>query len=135
MPENERESTEEKLRAMTKRLEELESRLNEESSVLNEVLTEIRLLRGITSASASVLKAASYVTRYKYGDISRHIVEALMRAGPMNVSQLTNFLRSIRGSASRRIVSKKINLLKEHDIVEEVPGKKTEKRYKLKKKE
>ena len=78
------------------------------------------------------MKTASYLTRYRYGDMSRHIVEALIKVGPMNISQLTKFLRNIRGTASRRIVADRIILLKKHEIIEEVPGKKSEKRYIIK---
>ena len=41
-------------------------------------------------------------------------------------------LRKIRGTSSRRIVADKIRLLKEHGILEEIPGKESEKRYKIK---
>jgi len=80
------------------------------------------------------LRTASYITRYKYGDIHPHIVEALLRDGSMNISQLTRFLRNVRGTASRRIVSEKIKLLDEHGIMEEVSGKKSEKRYRIREK-
>lgn len=128
----EKESTEDRLRALAKRLEELEIRLSKESSVLDEVLREVRLMRDISLASASILRTTSRITRYNYGDISRHIVDALLRSGPMNISQLTIFLMKTRGTASRRIVSEKVKLLRKHEIIEEIPGKKSEKRYKIK---
>ncbi|NHJ33407.1 MAG: hypothetical protein FK732_11145 [Asgard group archaeon] len=134
MKEKKRGNTEEKLRHLTKRLEELESRLEKENLLVDELRKEIRLLRNISLISTSILKTASYVTRYKYGDMSRHIVETLTKVGPMNVSQLTEFLRKIRGTASRRIVADRIRLLKEHGIIEEIPGKKSEKRYIIKEK-
>ena len=131
MKEKRRENTEERLRLLTRRLEELELRLEKESLLVDELRKEIRLLRNISSISASILKTASYITRYKYGDMSRHIVEALTKAGPMNISELTEFLRNIRGTASRRIVADRIRLLREHGIIEEVP-RKSEKRYTIK---
>ena len=134
MKEKKKRNSEERLRRLTKRLEELESKLEKESLLVGELRKEIRLLRNISSIGASILRTASFVTRYKYGDMSRHIVEALIKAGPMNVSQLTEFLRNIRGTASRRIVADRIRLLKEHGIIEEIPGKKSEKRYVIKEK-
>ena len=104
----EEKSTEERLRALAKRIEELEARLRGESMILDEVLKELRLLRNISLASAFVMNVSSKVRGYKYDDISRHIVDALLRAGPMNISQLTRFLREVRGTASRRIVSEKV---------------------------
>ncbi len=132
MRKGEKESTEERLRALAKRLEELELRLSREHAALDEVLGEIRLARNISLMSASILRTASYATRYRYGDISRHIVEALLKAGPLNISQLTKFLQGARGTASRRIVSEKVRLLEKHKIIEEVSGKKSEKLYKIK---
>jgi len=129
----EEKSTEERLRALAKRIEELEARLRGESMILDEVLKELRLLRNISLASAFVMNVSSKVSGYKYDDISRHIVDALLRAGPMNISQLTRFLRDVRGTASRRIVSEKVRLLSTLGLVEEVAGGKREKRYKIKK--
>jgi hypothetical protein len=126
-------STEERLKALAKRIEELEAKLRGESMVLDEVMKELRLLRDISLASAFVMNAASKIRGYKYDDISRHIVDALLRAGPMNISQLTKFLRDVRGTASRRIVSEKVRLLSSLGLVEEVAGEKREKRYKIKK--
>ena len=132
MKEKEKRNAEEKLRHLAKRLEELESKLEKESLLVDELRKEIHLLRNISSISSSILRTASLVTRYKYIDISRHIVEALIKTGPMNISQLTKLLRKIRGTASRRIVADRIRLLKEHRVIEEIPGKKSEKRYKIK---
>ena len=134
MKEEKRGNTEERLRHLTKRLEELESKLERESLLVDELRKEIHLLRNISSISASILRTASFVTKYKYGDISRHIVEGLIKAGPMNISQLTKLLRKIRGTASRRIVADRIRILKEHSIIEEIPGKESEKRFIIKEK-
>jgi len=123
-----------RLRRLLKRIEELESTLKEKDLVINGILEELRLLRNISSISANILRTASYITRYKYGDLHRHIVTALLSDGPMNISQLTLFLRNVRGTASRRIVSEKIKLLDEHGIIEEVSGKKSEKRYRIREK-
>ena len=125
------ESLEERLRALAKRIEELELRLSRESLLLDEVMKELQLMRNISLASALLLRTTTYIKGYRYDDISRHIVEALLRAGPMNISQLTNFLKKIRGTASRRIVSEKIKILNRLGLVERVPGKRSEKRYRI----
>ncbi len=132
MAEKNKEKAEDKLRNLAKRIDELESKLRKESILLEEVLRELRLLKDISLTSAFILRTASKIKGYKYDDISRHIIEALMRSGPMNISQLTRLLREIRGTASRRIISEKIKLLRSLGLIEEVPGKKSEKRYKIK---
>ena len=129
------ESLEERLEALAKRIEDLELKLSRESLLLDEVVKELRLMKNISLASALLLRTAAYIKGYRYDDISRHIIEALLRAGPMNISQLTNFLRKVRGTASRRIVSEKIKILNRLGLVEKIPGKRSEKRYRIKKEE
>ena len=131
----EEEGTEARLRALARRIKALESRLKEENLILDEVLQELRLLRMISSAGASIIRSASYVTGHRYSDIARHIVEALLKTGPLNISQLTEQLRKMRGTASRRIVAEKLGILEDHGLVKRIQGKKREKLYRILKKE
>lgn len=124
-------STEARLRALARRVEALESKLREEHLAIEKVLQELRLLRMVSPASASILKSASRHRRHRYGDIARHIVDVLLKAGPLNISQLTDRLREERGTASRRIVAEKLGILKKHGLVARVPGRKSERLYEL----
>jgi len=126
------ESLEERLRSLAERIERLEVRLREESLVLDEVLRELRLLRDVSLIGASIMRAAHRVKDFRYDDISRHIIDALVRVGPMNISQLTKILRDVRGTASRRIISEKVKRLSALGILEETRGKRGEKRYRVK---
>jgi DNA-binding transcriptional ArsR family regulator len=56
--------------------------------------------------------------------ISKDIVKVLLKRSDMNITQITESLRSERGSASRRIVREKLKSLEEMDIVEHKGGKK-----------
>ncbi|MEM2275870.1 MAG: hypothetical protein QXN75_04590 [Thermoproteota archaeon] len=47
-----------------------------------------------------------------------------MSEGPLNISQIANLLREIRGKASRKTVAKKLEELADLGIVETAEGKK-----------
>ncbi|RLF07976.1 MAG: hypothetical protein DRJ64_01990, partial [Thermoprotei archaeon] len=66
-------------------------------------------------------------------DIIKSILEILALKGPMNLSVLTEEVRRYRGKASRRIIRKKINMLKDEGILE-IKDKGREKVIKLKEK-
>lgn len=50
--------------------------------------------------------------------ISRDIVEILFSSGPLNISQITEEMKKMRGKASRRIVRERLAELVESGIVE-----------------
>lgn len=50
--------------------------------------------------------------------ISRDIVEILFSSGPLNISQITEEMKKLRGKASRRIVRERLAELVESGIVE-----------------
>ncbi|MGC9084790.1 MAG: hypothetical protein ACP5IT_01240, partial [Thermoproteota archaeon] len=68
----------------------------------------------------------------KAGGLAKDIVEILITEGPLNVSQLTNKLKEVRGKASRKTVSAKLIELLGLGLVETVEGKKSEKLYRVK---
>ena len=55
-------------------------------------------------------------------DISRHIVVALFDRPDRNISQITEAVRGKRGTASRRIVRKRLEELERQGIVVATPG-------------
>jgi len=57
-------------------------------------------------------------------DISREIVRALMERNDQNISQITELVKSNRGTASRRIIRDRLKELEKSEIVEkELKGK------------
>ena len=53
----------------------------------------------------------------KADEISRAIIETLALRGPMNISELARALRELRGSASRRIIAKRLEELVDIGLV------------------
>lgn len=64
-------------------------------------------------------------------EISRLIVEALESGTPQNISQLTVAVRRGRGTASRRIIRERIQMLQEQGIIQESHKDKKATYYKL----
>lgn len=64
-------------------------------------------------------------------EISRLIVEALESGTPQNISQLTAAVRRGRGTASRRIIRERIQILQEQGIIQESHKDKKATYYKL----
>jgi DNA-binding transcriptional ArsR family regulator len=57
-------------------------------------------------------------------DISRDIVRSLMERSDQNISQITELVKSKRGTASRRIIRERLKELEKKEIVEkELKGK------------
>jgi len=56
----------------------------------------------------------------KYDTISKVIVDILGKKGNLNISQLTEQVRKERGSASRRIVRERVDILIDSGIIREV---------------
>ncbi|MDK2373400.1 MAG: hypothetical protein QI197_08505 [Candidatus Korarchaeota archaeon] len=103
------------------RLDRLEIRMESAEADLRSLEVYKSLLRAYASILGSVAKVermAQLVT----GDIDRSIIRALATKGPLNISQLTEEVRKLRGSASRRIISERLRILEEKGFVERVDG-------------
>ncbi|MBI2126440.1 MAG: hypothetical protein HYU02_03885 [Thaumarchaeota archaeon] len=62
--------------------------------------------------------------------MERHILENLSKTrSPMNISQITRAIRAEGGTASRRIVGKKLASVESSGLVKMLTGKKGEKLY------
>lgn len=131
---------------MEKRLEELEAKLNYIIKQINalkslldneglEQLTKVVDLLSISfqaynqpiSALQKVLSLKERIIQrhptLRHDDISQAIIEVLERKGSMNISQLTEAVKKIRGTASRRIIRERVNKLIEKGILTEQTGK------------
>ncbi len=111
------------------RLDALEQRLNlveEDSRILDMYRSLLRAYASILGSTARLERMVQLVS----SEIDRSIVRALASKGPLNISQLTEEVRKIRGSASRRIIAERIKKLEDKGIVERIKGR--GKTYRLK---
>ena len=94
------------------------------------------LLRGVRLQAAlaeDALRGADYLSRLGVRDrIAQDVLEALLERDGQNVSQLTERIRTRRGSASRRVVTAKLAALEHQGLVKERPGSGRAKRFYLK---
>lgn len=120
---------------LVRKINLLEEELRKEKELNRDILRELAVVRNILSLSSDAYRASKKISilsrSLKAGALARDITEILMTEGPLNISQLTNLLREIRGRASRKTVAKKLRELMELEIVDIVEGKKSEKLFKI----
>lgn len=121
---------------LVKKISLLEEELRKEKELNREVLRELAIVRNILSFSSDAYRTSKKISllskSLKAGALAREITEILMSEGPLNISQIANLLREIRGKASRKTVAKKLEELADLGIVETAEGKKSEKLFKIK---
>ncbi len=113
------------------RLDSLEKRLNKlevEEKVIESYKSLLRSYTAVLGSVARIERLAQQVV----DDIDKAIVRTLASRGPMNISQITEEVRRVRGSASRRIVAKRLLALERKGIVERISGEGRGKVYRLK---
>lgn len=114
-----------KLDLLIKKVELLEKTLELEGSPF--LSTTLKTVKWETSLASKILR--SYATMEEYrklsrDDISLAIVHALDIHEVLNILQLTEEVRKLRGKSSRRIIRKKLEQLAQKDIIIEVEDKK-----------
>ena len=115
---------------LVRRLDRVENLLEAE---LGDLKRDLRVIKALLELNARIVHQASLVKKVSHlGDVAQHIVRLLYDYGTMNVSQLVRALKEERGRGSRTTVIGKLKALKEMGLVEEVEGRKREKRYRLK---
>jgi len=109
----------EEVKKLNKRIEELEKMLS----------TIVEPLKGVRDITQNYLKIAGIIMD-KGGltpdavlpeikdSISQEIVRVLLDRSGQNISQITELVRTRRGTASRRIIREKISYLIEKDIIQ-----------------
>jgi Fic family protein len=129
-------SLEDRINELVKKINRLEDELRKEKETNVLLLKELAIIRNILTMSSLTYNSSKKVVllsrSLKAGELAKDIVEILMTEGPLNISQLTNKLKEVRGKASRKTVSAKLVELLSLGLVETVEGKKSEKLYKLK---
>ncbi|MBO3831830.1 MAG: hypothetical protein FGF51_00380 [Candidatus Brockarchaeota archaeon] len=120
---------------LVRKINLLEEELRKERELSRDILRELAVVRSILSLSSDVYKTSKRISllseSLRAGPLARDITEILMTEGPLNITQLTNLLRQIRGRASRKTVAKKLRELMELRIVDTTEGKKSEKLFKI----
>ena len=114
---------------MNKDLEKEVKKLNKRISELEKMLLQvINPLRQVSNTTQKYLKITSLVLEHggltpdmilpEIKDyISQQIVRALIDKKEQNISQITELVRSKRGTASRRIIRERLKELEENKIV------------------
>ncbi|MEM2059039.1 MAG: hypothetical protein QXO76_12440, partial [Thermoproteota archaeon] len=120
---------------LVRKINLLEEELRKERELNRDILRELAVVRSILSLSSDTYKTSKKISllsrSLRAGPLARDITEILMTEGPLNISQLTNLLREIRGRASRKTVAKKLRELMELGIVDMIEGKKSEKLFEV----
>ena len=120
---------------LVRKINLLEEELRKERELNRDILRELAVVRSILSLSSDAYKTSKKISllseSLRAGPLARDITEILIAEGPLNISQLTNLLKEIRGRASRKTVAKKLRELMELGIVDAIEGKKSEKLFKV----
>lgn len=133
--------TEERVRNLDQKLDEIMKRLNtiesvlaasqqsaELSGLLSDLKTGVSLYSEPLKAIKRLYDAKEFFkkTTVEKDEMSRIIVQSLAMTGELNVSQLEREVRKTRGKASRRIVRERLRKLQQEGIVarSEPPGNK-----------
>ena len=110
---------------LKKEIKELNKRINDLEKILSEVLNP---LRDVSKTTQKYLKITSLILEHGgltpdmilpelKDHISREIVRVLLDRQDQNISEITELVRSKRGTASRRIIRQRLKELEEKDIV------------------
>jgi DNA-binding transcriptional ArsR family regulator len=114
---------------VTKDLAEEVKKLNKRISELEKMLSALtKPLQNVGTTTQNYLRLTSLLLNHGgltpdlilpeiKDDISREIVRVLLERKEQNISQITELVRSKRGSASRRIIRERLGYLEEKDIV------------------
>jgi len=117
---------------VTKDLEKEVRELNKRISELEKMLSEvIKPLRAVGSTTQKYLKITNLILEHGgltpdlilpeiKDHISQEIVRALIDRKDQNISQITDLVRSKRGTSSRRIVRERLKELEEKEVVEKM---------------
>jgi len=110
-----------KLDVLISKIETLEKAMNlENAPVLSSTFKTLKLE---TAVASKILLGYTTMEEYRKlskDDITLAIISSLKRNRILNILQLTDEVRKLRGKSSRRIVRKKLEKLAEKNIVEEI---------------
>jgi len=122
-----------KIEELSKRIGELESSLRDVTRPYSELVGQLAQFQNIVQKYFRLLDlyqkhgaiAIDIILQEVKDPISREIMRAVMDKPGMNISQITEELRCRKGSASRRIVSSRLDGLVDKGLLVEEAGKKS----------
>lgn len=111
---------------LTDEIKELNKRISELERMLSLLIQPFQKVQDTTSNYLKILRLSlehggltpDLILPEVKDPISKEIVRALLDRSEQNISQITELLRSKRGTASRRIVREKVNKLTEKNIIQ-----------------
>ena len=117
---------------LNKEIKELNKRINDLEKMLSEVISP---LRDVSKTTQKYLKITSLILEHGgltpdmilpeiKDHISKEIVRVLIDHQDQNISEITELVRSKRGTASRRIIRQRLKELEEKEIIKkQIKGK------------
>lgn len=111
---------------ISKEIEELNKRLNELEKIISVIMGPLQNVEKITRNYLRIaglllenggLTPDTLIPEIK-DNISKEIVRALINKSDSNISQITEMVRSKRGTASRRIIRQRIQDLSKKNIIQ-----------------
>jgi hypothetical protein len=112
-----------RINTLESKIEEMSPELKDASGSLNMTLAILRTFQEVTNV-ATIFSPSKWLMRLKpdvnLDAIERVIVDILTREGPKNISQLTAAVKRERGTASRRIIRERVNVMIKEGILEEL---------------
>ena len=107
-------------------IKELNKRISELERMLSLLIQPFQKVQDTTSNYLKILQLSlehggltpDLILPEVKDPISKEIVRALLDRSEQNISQITELVRSKRGTASRRIVREKVNELTEKNIIQ-----------------
>jgi len=131
----------EKMDKLSKRIEELQLETIEEIIPLaselvnlsNKFNIPLNLYSNQLKQMVLLNSIKDSVPEIEKDDISKSIIQSLIEKSELNISQISERVKSLRGKASRRIISERLKNLEELGIVEMFEGQNNEKIFRLRK--
>jgi len=99
----------------------ISERLNIPLNLYYDQIKRMIVLNGLKDAAPGIEK----------DDMLKSIIQSLLKKPESNISEITSMVKSIRGTASRRIVSERLERLEKIGIVRYKVGQNNEKLYSL----
>ena len=111
---------------LTEEVKELNKRINELEKMISSIITPLQDVGKITQNYMKIIGllldkgglTPDMILSDVKDPISKDIVRVLLERPNQNISQITELVRSKRGTASRRIIREKLKELEEKDIVQ-----------------
>jgi cell division septum initiation protein DivIVA len=107
-------------------IKQLQKRIQELEQMLSQVLSPLQMVQQTTQKYLNIVQlllnhgglTPDLILPDLKDSISRDIVRVLLEHSDLNVSQITDLVKTKRGTASRRIIREKIQTLTEKNIIE-----------------